>query len=330
VSARRAAVVAVDGGNSKTDLALVSRRGDLLALVRGPTVSHQQVPIEQGMTRLRKLHERALADAGIPAGSLIGSFCLAGADFAPDVALLRRAIAATGVAEHVIVRNDAFAAIRAGAPSGWGIGVVCGAGVNAVGVRPDGRTARLAAIGDLSGDWGGGYGVAMAALGAAVRDRDGRGPATVLSSVVPAAFGLRRPIDVSRGIYEGRIDRRRLEDLAPLVFEAADGDSVARAIVDRLADELGTMAIAIGRRLRLARATVDVVLTGGVVRTRDAPFHRRLRDRIADGLPHARVTRLEAPPVLGAALLGLDALGSPTDAAAERLLRAAIIQRSGA
>ena len=62
------------------------------------------------------------------------------------------------MAERISVHNDAFAALRAGAPEGWGIVVVCGAGVNAAGVGPDSRTARLAGIGDLSGDWGGSQG----------------------------------------------------------------------------------------------------------------------------------------------------------------------------
>ena len=35
-------ILAVDGGNSKTDLALVATDGRLLAATRGPTTSHQQ------------------------------------------------------------------------------------------------------------------------------------------------------------------------------------------------------------------------------------------------------------------------------------------------
>ena len=46
------AVLAVDGGNSKTDVALVGRDGRLLAAVRGPTISHQEVGIDAGADRL--------------------------------------------------------------------------------------------------------------------------------------------------------------------------------------------------------------------------------------------------------------------------------------
>jgi N-acetylglucosamine kinase-like BadF-type ATPase len=320
----RAAVLAVDGGNSKTDLALISRSGALLALVHGPTISHQQVDLETAMERLSRLAGQAAQAAGVAAIPELGSFCLAGADFAADVRILTDAISAARVARRIAVRNDAFAALRSGAPHGWGVAVVCGAGVNAAGVAPDGRTARLAGIGDLSGDWGGGYGIGIEALGSAVRARDGRGPATTLASLVPRALGRRRPLDVARAIYDGRIPQRRLEELAPIVFAAAAaGDSVARGIIDRLADELAVMAIAIARRLRIARLEIDVVLTGGVFRATDPAFYQRIDDRLHAALPAARATRLEDRPVLGAALIGLDELGVAPGGAAERRLRGA-------
>ena len=328
MSRPRAAVLAVDGGNSKTDLALVDRSGALLARVRGPTISHQQVPIETAMERLAALVSQAQVEGGVGERAEIGSFCLAGADFPADVRMLTRAISAAAVAGRIVVRNDALAALRAGAPRGWGVAVVCGAGVNAVGVGPEGRTARLAGIGDLSGDWGGGQGIGREALALAVRARDGRGRATTLSALVPRALGMRRPIDVTRAIYDGRMDERRLEDLAPIVFEAATaGDAVARDIVDRLADELAVMALAIARRLRIARRDLDVVLAGGVFRATDPAFHRRLAERLRDALPAARVTHLEDRPVLGAALIGLDEIGVAPGGAAQRRLRGAFMSR---
>ena len=51
----RAAILAVDGGNSKTDVALVAADGTLLAALRGPTTSHQQVGLETGADRLASL-----------------------------------------------------------------------------------------------------------------------------------------------------------------------------------------------------------------------------------------------------------------------------------
>ena len=134
--------------------------------------------------------------------------------------------------------------------------------------------------------------------------------------------GVRRPIDVARRMYEGTMNARRLEELAPLVFEVAgEGDAVARGIVDRLAEELATMAVAIARQLRVARRPVDVVLTGGVFRATDAEFYARIETGVRAAVPEARIVRLRDRPVLGAALIGLDELGVSRGGAAERRLR---------
>jgi N-acetylglucosamine kinase-like BadF-type ATPase len=326
---RRTTLLAVDGGNSKTDLALVTDGGELLALERGPTISHQQVPIDVATDRLGALAKRAAAAGGgvrLPAS--LGSFVLAGADFPSDIQLLRRAFGDAGVVERLTVRNDAFGALRAGARRGWGIVVICGSGVNAAGIGPDGRTERFAAIDDLSGDFGGGYGIGVEALRLAVRARDGRGARTALETAVPGHFGLRRPIDVTRAVYEDRIPRRRLEELAPAVFAAAvRGDGAARELLDRVADELALMAVTIARRLRVARREVEVVLVGGVFKTADEAFHLRVAEGIRSAVPGASVARLDAPPVLGAALLALDDLSGRAATTAERRLREAFAGR---
>ena len=86
----------------------------------------------------------------------------------------------------------------------------------------------------------------MWGLGAAVRAVDGRGPATSLSTLVPAHFGLRRADRRDRGDLRGPDRRRRVGELAPVVVAAArDGDAVALGLVDDLADELASFATAV-------------------------------------------------------------------------------------
>jgi N-acetylglucosamine kinase-like BadF-type ATPase len=322
-------VLAVDVGNRKTDLALIAADGTLIGAVRGPTASHQAVGLERGLDRLVELATRAAAAAGDPSATLaagarpapatpiarVGAFCLAGADTPRDVRRLTRAIGRRGLVVDVLVRNDTDAALRAGAPDGWGVVLVCGEGFNCLGVHPDGRSIRFAALGTISGDWGGGYGLGMAALAAALRGRDGRGPRTALEQAIPAHFGLRRPLDVTYAIYEGRLAKRQVGELAPVVFAVARaGDTEARRIADHQADELAGAAVATIRRLRLVRADVPVILSGGVFRTDDATFQTRLRERIRAGVPRAQVAPLGVPPVAGAALLGLDRLAAPASA----------------
>lgn len=326
---KQAAILAVDGGNSKTEILLVAADGRPLAFVRGGSISHQAVGWEAGLARLRRLVAAARAGAQIPEGEAVarvGAFCLAGADSRAETARLRRALREEHLVDELEVLNDSRAALRAGSPSGWGVAVICGTGVNAVGVGPDGRVAALPALGGISGDWGGGRAVGEAGLAAAIRGRDGRGPHTSLERTLPAHFGLGRPLSVTWALYRGHLNEDALVELCPLVFAAASGeDAVARGIIDRLADELAVMAVAALRRLRLLRRETDVVLAGGVMQADDAAFFTRLADGVHAHAPLARIHRLHGPPVVGAALLALDALGDRRKA--DRTLRTAVSRR---
>ena len=309
-----ATVLAVDGGNSKTDVALVAADGTLLAAVRGPTTSHQATGLEPGLTRLVELVERAARIAGLDPTSrpisAVGVHAVAGADYPRDIRMLEAALGQRRLSERDVVVNDCIGALWAGGSEGWGIALVCGQGINGAAIGPDGRTARFDGVGDISGDWGGGTSVGMAGLAAAVRARDGRGPRTSLERLVPAHFGLGRPSALTRAIYDGRIAEARVGELSPVVFAAAsDGDPVARSIVDRLADELATMAVALARQTAMTRRPVEVVLAGGVFRTGDGAFFERIDVGIRAAVRHARLVRLGVPPVAGAALEGLNRIG---------------------
>ena len=313
-------MLAVDGGGSKTDVAIVSAKGDVLGVARGPTCSHELVGLGGVVGALRPTVDAALRQAGIAAGNGpvadVGAFALSGADLPSDDRRLLRVLRTAEWAGSELVANDTFAVLRAGTDRGWGIGVVCGSGINCTGVGPDGRTVRFPAVGEFPGAADGGGWIGEMGLGAAVRGRDGRGQRTVLERTVPAHFGVRRPWSVLEGIRNGVIARDRVVlELPPLVFAAAaNGDAVARSIVD----EVVTMVVASLRRLRLLRAEVDVTLGGGVFRAEDPAFVTRIRTGVCETAPNAHVAVLDGPPVVGAALLGLDHAGA-RDGAAARL-----------
>jgi N-acetylglucosamine kinase-like BadF-type ATPase len=323
-----AAIVAVDVGNSKTDLAIVARDGAVVAARRGPTVSHQQVGGQGAAEGLRRLVEEALAAAGLdPARRPVAELVVcsaAGADFPPDVRLLARGIRGLGLAPEEIVTNDCDAGLRAGSGRPWGVCVICGSGMNCLGRSPRGREARFMALGEVSGDWGGGSAIGQAGLAAAVRAWDGRGPATLLRQTVPAHFSVPNSGSLTVALHRGRIPWSRHREIAPLVFgAAAEGDPVAREIVDRQADEIVAWASAAIRRVRLGRLDPDVVLAGGVFRATDRAFYARIEAGVRAAAPRARLVRLGVPPVVGAALIGLDRqMGGATTDDVEARLRA--------
>jgi N-acetylglucosamine kinase-like BadF-type ATPase len=321
----RPAVLAVDGGNSKTDVALVARTGDVLAHVRGPGSSPHHLGVDGATRLLDDLVRKAVAQAGLGAGEHvadIASVYLAGVDLPAELAAVRPAVGACDWAPNVVVDNDTFALLRAGTDAADAVAVVCGAGINCVGVSADGRHARFAALGRISGDWGGGQELGDEALWWAARAVDGRGPATTLTTAVPEFFGLPDVPAVYEAIHFGRLSPHRLMELAPVVLQAAsvEGDAVAGTIVRRLADEIVALVRAALNRLDLVDHDVAVVLGGGVLTSRDPLLVGLIRDQLAASAPRARVDVTEASPVVGAALLGLDWAGA-SGATRERLRR---------
>jgi N-acetylglucosamine kinase-like BadF-type ATPase len=318
MSGRR--VVAVDGGNSKTDVAILDETGRVLGTHRGPGASFTPADHERSVADLERSVRAAAAEAGIEGLPVAdaGVFCLAGADLPADDRRILRSLRGLGLVPDPVLRNDTFAVMRAGAPRGWGVAVVCGAGFNCTGVGPDGRQVRFPALGLISGDWAGGATIGLEAVGACVRAGDGRGPRSVLERAVPAYFGMRTPRQVMVGLHTGKLDDSRLYDLAPVVLGAAnDGDPVAVGIVERQAEEASVLVCTALRRLRLLRTDADVVLGGGVARARSPVFMGRLEELVAACAPRARITVVDDLPIVGAALLALDQLAVADGAGAQ-------------
>ena len=311
----QAAVLAIDGGNSKTDVALIGWDGTVLAALRGPGASHEDYGIDGALSRLADLIRMVAQKAGRDGPGLVAphiSACLAGADLPEEEAALTAALLAGGWSESAVALNDTFAVLRGGVDEPWGVAVTCGAGINCVAVAADGRTARYLAHGTLTGDWGGGLGLGQAAMWHAMRGWDGRGPATALGAAVAARFGLGSVRDVAVAVHQGVLGEADLIQLTGVLFAvAADGDPVARSLVDRQAAEICVMATAAMRQLGMAPAGVPVVLGGGVLESRDPLLLSEVDRQLAQAAPGATARLLDVPPIAGAALLGLDYVGAP-------------------
>ncbi|WP_282202788.1 N-acetylglucosamine kinase [Kitasatospora fiedleri] len=325
-SAHLPGVLAIDAGNSKTDLALVGADGTVLATARGGGFQPQHTGPEAAVAALAPLVDDLARQVGVeprPDGRPLTdhvSACLANADLPIEEQQLHEAISGHGWGASAHVANDTFGLLRAGTDGPLGVAVVCGAGINCVGLRPDGRTARWPALGQLTGDWGGGGGLAAEAMWHAARAEDGRGPATLLSPMIGAHFGLVGANAFAEAMHLGRIDRARLHEVAQVLFAAGTaGDPVALDLIDRQADEVARLAVIALTRLDLLDRPVPVVLGGGVLASRQPLLLDNLTARLAADAPLAEPRVVVAPPVLGAALLGLDHLDA--DPAAHRRLR---------
>lgn len=321
------AVLAIDGGNSKTDVAIVAADGRLLGSARGPGAPPPQIGMDNALTILGDLVTAAARDAGLlgadeRAGAdgpvaLHTCACMAGADLPQEEQEIAATFAAQGWSHSTQVLNDTFAVLRAGASRPWGVGVVCGAGINCAGIGPDGRTARFLALGRFTGDWGGGIFLGQEIMCCAIRAEDGRGPQTALRGAVAAHFGEASVHDVAVALHLGRIGHDDLLTLTPVLFKAADaGDAVAAGLIDRQAEEVFLMARSALTRLDLMQTDAEVVLGGGILAARHPLLAGGIEARLKREAPSVVPRYGRVPPVAGAALLGLDRFGAAPAAAA--------------
>ncbi|MET9378926.1 N-acetylglucosamine kinase [Streptomyces sp. NPDC003035] len=313
-------LLAIDAGNSKTDVAVVSPDGTVLGAARGGGFQPPVVGVAPAVDALAEIVGRAweqAGGAGLPPRFAHVSACLANADLAVEEAELEQALRARRWSRSVRVRNDTFAILRAGLDEPRGVAVVCGAGINCVGMTPDGRTARFPAIGKISGDWGGGSGLAEEALWFAARAEDGRGEPTELARTLPAHFGLPTMYALIEALHLGRIPFERRHELTPVLFRtSAEGDAIARSLVRRLAEEVVVLSTVALGRLGLLDEEVPVMLGGSVLAARHPELDAGIAELLAVKAPKAVIRVVTSPPVLGAALLALDEVAAGPEAAA--------------
>ena len=301
-------VIAIDGGGSKTDAVALTLDGSVVGRTAGPGTSPHFIGVHAAVAQIDEL-VRSVA-AGHPIAQV--NIYLSGLDLPNEVQIFGTAVAQIDwSSETTVVDNDLYALLRSGTSAVDAVAVVCGTGINALGRRADGAVARFAALGTISGDWGGGTGLGEAAIWHAARHADRRGPATSLTAAVPGAFGLGSVAEVTEGLHLGRIVYGDLSLLAPIVFDHADnGDAIAGTLVDRQGEEIAIMAISCLERLDLLDAEVPVVLGGGILANRHDRLWAALESELGSRAPKAVISHVTAPPIVGAALLALESTGA--------------------
>lgn len=318
----RRVLIAVDGGGSKTDAVALSQDGEILARASGPSSSPQNIGLDAAVDVLDAVVREAIAAAGA-APEHVACY-ISGLDLPAEIEDFTAAISgldwARNTARPPVVDNDLFALLRVGTGEPNAVAVVCGTGINAIGVREDGASVRFPALGSISGDWGGGGHLGLEALWHAARAEDGRGQETLLRTALPAALGLPTVRAVTEALHFGRLPGAALATLPPVLFAAADaGDPTALSLLDRQVEEIVVMAVTALRRLELLHRAVPVVLGGGVIAAGNARLLSGIRGGLAKAAPLARAEVVTARPVVGASLLVLDQIGADA-AAQERVL----------
>jgi N-acetylglucosamine kinase-like BadF-type ATPase len=314
----------VDGGGTKTALALIDRDGNIRATHAAPGAYFFASGLEATSAVLAAAVAAVLQSAGASAAELeYAYFGLPG--YGEDSTLgdaLDRLPAACLPGTFYRCGNDMVCGWAGSLMCRDGISVVAGTGSICYGER-GGRSARCGGWGELFSDEGSAYWIACRGLNLFSRMSDGRAPRGPLHELMKSSLALATDLDLCGHIYTRLAsDRPRIAQLARLVQEAANAaDAQAVAIYAEAATELAGLVEATRRELGFGAAeTVPVSYSGGVFDHAGEllmrPFAAALRAQHA----HYQLETPSLPPVLGAALYAARCAGRPlTDTAIARL-----------
>ena len=297
----------IDGGGTRTRLALAAGDGRILSAVEVGCVSFVELGAKLAHARLAGLWAKAWRMAGAAPRRAEGVFIGSGSVLAPaDEEAYCELAAAAGLADRASIwaGNDALNALAGGLEGRPGILLICGTGSVCFGRNAAGETWRAGGWGHLIDDAGSAYALAKAALLAAVRAADGRGPSTVLSNMARQHLGLADMRELYRRVHDGGGNRAEMAALAPLVAAAAEqaNDAEAQRILRTGAGHLAEMVSTVSRRLGLG--SPELYLTGGLIE-QVAGYRQLFLDALALQIPKYSLAADGFPPVLGAVLLAV-------------------------
>jgi len=296
-----------DLGATKTHTLIVDETGTAVGFGQSGPGNHEDVGYDGMYESMREGMEKALSASGLTKADIAGAgFGVAGFDWSSEYEITAVTIERLGLSSPYKFVNDTVLGLVAGAEGGWGVVVVSGTGSNCRGWdREHKREGRVTGHGVLMGEGAGGSELMHRCMQIIGYSWSKRGPATKLTDALIEHAGATDLEDLLRGYTTNEYQVGA--EAAPIVFRVAqEGDQVARDLIRWAGCELGEMANAVIRQLEFENLAFDVVMTGSMFEG-GRMLIEPMRETIQELAPKARLVRLNVLPVIGAAILGMEA-----------------------
>ena len=296
-------LLGIDGGGTKTEWALLSGDG---TYIKGGVLPAANLQLISDDAVGRMFH-------ALPAEATHVGVFLAGCANEADRSRLRRLVEARWPHAQVTVGSDRVSGFATALAGRDGITVIAGTGSAVTGRRGD-KIEKAGGWGQLLGDKGGGYNLAVQALRRVLSDYDVDHRVGELSQSILRRLSLNRLEDLVA--WASTADKMSVAMLAPVVFEAARrGHKEMLSAMHGGAQILAAFTGAVAKRLGLEAP--EVKLTGGLF-IHHPDYGELYRDYLSKILPSADVSVCTLSAGLGAAwLASRDVLDSTAQTGAQ-------------
>lgn len=307
-------ILAIDGGGSRTRCLAIDKRGCVVGGSESGPSNHLLVAREIVIGTLRAATDEALARGRVQrTDALCVSAGLAGVDYDGTGALeMEEVFRELGFARPIV--NGDMVIAHYGALGGHpGILALAGTGSSILGIGAQGERVKIGGWGPVYGDEGSAYWIARQSLVMAARNYDSRGPDTALLGAILQALGLKDFKETVSRIYVDGMEARDIARLSRVAYEVAlAGDPVARRIFTLAGEEVAEGVAAAIRRLGSEEQVALVSYQGSILESCDL-----VRETFITSLqrlvPRVSVLPPRFDPVIGAYLLGCEAMGWTID-----------------
>lgn len=284
------AMIAVDGGGTKTEFLLFTQSGEILSRLILGGCNPNSVGIDAACGILRQGIDSLLQFGHNVSGIYIGA---AGFGVGDNACVIKTRLQKAYPHRLMECRGDIFNVVAGATNQTQCIAVICGTGSIVYAIDHD-TLRRYSGWGYLLEPYGSGYCIGKGALCAALANEEGFGEKSLLTDLTAQKLGC-SVWNAVHEIYEK--PPAFIADFAPLVFlAAAQGDRVAEGILQKNADYLADL---IHCAAHDSPGTDTVVFSGGVI-TKNPPFFQRIQEKIQ---PRLQCILSELPQVYGACIL---------------------------
>lgn len=165
-----------------------------------------------------------------------------------DVDVIAGMIKETCAIRRIQLLNEGEACLLAGVQKQRGFVALSGTGATLFALDGGLKTAA-GGWGSWIGDEGSGYDVGRRGIGAAIRESEGRGPATAITPLIMEHFGLAKLYDFVPLLYNNPSPRGIISSVSVLVAQAAKaGDAIAEGVLRDAGAEMAAQMLALMNR----------------------------------------------------------------------------------
>ncbi|HDK27698.1 MAG TPA: ROK family protein [Candidatus Atribacteria bacterium] len=292
-------ICGIDAGGTTTRCILVNENGELLAESKAGPANYQVTGLANVAQEIRKAINVVCKEAGINEIDVLG-VGLAGVISKEDIQTVKNNLLLIKQVKKCCITNDGEIAVLGAYAGEPGIVVVVGTGSIIYGLKENGVTVKIGGWGPLLGDEGSGFWIGLKALQAIIKTGEGRNANTSLSSILMNSFNIDDLEELVSFVYQDKLSREKIAALAPLVIRAmADGDQVAKQIIEKGCDELILMITAMAKKINYQKK--EIAVTGGLFN--NSPFYDLFSYKLKK-LSNLKAINPLYPAVYGAILYG--------------------------